>query len=49
MQMGAHSNIHVANINSSLKNIKSEVTVEFIRPDVMKFLQTSSWKNKVYQ
>ena len=29
----AHSNIHVANINSSLKNIKSEVTVDFIRPN----------------
>ena len=27
------SNVHVANINSSLKNIKSEVTVDFIRPN----------------
>jgi len=48
MQIGARSYVRVANINSSLKDIKSEVTVDFIRSDVMKFLWTSSWKSEVY-
>jgi len=38
MQIEARSNVHIANINSSLKDIKSEVTVDFILSDVMKFL-----------
>ena len=38
----AHSNVHVANINSSLKNIKSEVTVDFIRPDNKDIIVTTN-------
>ena len=38
----ACSNIHVANINSSLKNIKSEVTVDFIRPDNKDIIVTTN-------
>jgi len=37
-----HSNVHVANINSSLKNIKSEVAVDFIRPDNKDIIVTTN-------
>jgi len=38
----AHSNVYVANINSLLKNIKSEVTVDFIRPDNKDIIVTTN-------